>query len=328
MAAFSIIVPIYNAEKTLRRCLDSLGGQTFSDFEVLMIENGSSDKSNEICRQYTVDDRRFILHTCRENVGPSGARNIGLENACGQWIAFVDSDDYVTPEYLRQLHQAFEQNQADVVFFGYHQISTDGAVTGVHIPQVPEEASYYEVLSSLSEQDMFGYTWIKAFRADTIGRNRFSMELNLLEDEVFACEILKQERRITILPIPIYYYVTGNAGSLIGRTHQDYCVKLDAAYRAWKNILADTPHGNEHLTKKANECVTKSMYYGFERDIDPDCFFRLMLQCSFFGDADLDTPFYANVRNGKWGKVRRMRNVYRLKVAVSKLLKRRGSNNE
>ena len=94
MPDFSIIIPIYNAEKTLLRCLDSLKKQTDPDFEAILVENGSTDASNAICRKYAERDRRFRLITMETNCGPSGARNAGLERAGGTFVAFVDSDDF------------------------------------------------------------------------------------------------------------------------------------------------------------------------------------------------------------------------------------------
>lgn len=322
MPAFSIIVPIYNAEKTLHRCLDSLRVQTFSDFEVLMIENGSADSSNTICREYASEDNRFILHASSLNIGPSGARNIGLEHMRGQWAAFVDSDDYVTPDYLQQLHQAFTAENADVVFFGYRQVAMDETEISIRIPRIPEDASYHEILTELSRQDMFGYTWIKAFRIALIGQKRFSTALNLMEDEVFACKVLEQRCRVRILPSPIYYYVTGNTGSLIGKTHPDYCVKLDAAYIAWKKLLSQSPNNEALLRQKANVFVSRCMYYGFERDLDADDFFQQLRLCAFLSDADLDTPFCLAVKDGDLKKLRQMRRKYRLKVAISRLLRK------
>lgn len=328
MLSFSIIVPIYNAHKTLERCLRSLQTQSFPNFEVILIENGSSDSSGDICKAFSDTDARFHLHTQPNNLGPSGARNVGLDHAAGKWIAFVDSDDFVEPDYLEQLQQAFEKNDAEAVFFGYRQISIEGKFLGQHIPQIPESADYHETLILLSQQDMFGYTWIKSFRRDVIENNRFSQQLNLLEDEVFACEILTEQKQIAILSKPIYDYVTGNAGSLMGRTHPDYCQKVNTAYQAWKKLLKDYKNKDDILISQANAHVTRCMYYGFERDVNSDDFFRSLSQTDFFRDATLDDRFAAFVRNGQFGSLRRMRAAYRMKVAVAKLLKKVRSGNE
>lgn len=320
MPTFSIIVPVYNAEKTLHKCLDSLCVQTIADFEVLMVENGSGDTSRAICRKYAQRDPRFILHASDGSYGPSGARNIGLEHAKGEFVAFVDSDDYVEPEYLEVLYRSFAN--ADVVFFGYHQIATDGRFLGEHIPQIKEVSDYYETLVHLHRQDMFGYTWIKAFRRDTIGQHRFSVELNLLEDEVFTCEILTKQRRIAVIPKALYNYVTGNTGSLVGRTHQDYCRKVDTAYQAWKNLLNGYDKKETVLASMANSHVSRCMYYGFERDVDVNNFFDDLAKTEFFANTTVESEFTVCAKERNFKKLSRMRTSYQLKNKLAKLLKR------
>ena len=320
MPTFSIIVPVYNAEKTLRKCLDSLRDQIFADFEVLMAENGSADTSRAICREYAQKDSRFILHASDVNCGPSGARNIGLEHARGTFIVFVDSDDYVEPEHLDVLYQAFAN--ADVVFFGYRQIATDGRFLGEHLPKINGLSDYYETLVQLHRQDMFGYTWIKAFRHEIVGQHRFPTELNLLGDEVFTCEVLEEKRRIAVIPKALYNYVTGNAGSLVGKTHTDYCRKVDAAYRAWKKLLQPYEGKDEALTQMANAYVSRCMYYGFERGVDAKHFFDDLAETAFFADAAVTSEFSTCVRKRNYRKLSRMRASYRMKNKIAKLLKR------
>lgn len=319
MPVFSVIVPIFNAEKTLKRCLESIRIQSFADFEVLLIENGSSDSSADICNEYVSADSRFHLYFC-EKKGPSAARNLGLENKNGSFIAFIDSDDYVTNNYLEQLHLKFEEEKADTVFFGYNLVASDGSISSVHIPTIPQNISYYQMLLTLSEQDMFGYTWIKAFRASAISDKRFSEKLNLMEDEVFACEVFEKKQSIAVLPNPIYYYVIGNNNSLMSKTHQDYCLKLDATYLAWKKFMSKEPDSDKLLLSKAYANVMKCMYYGFERDVDTGKFFGFLAKCSFFTDANSDTLFYKSVKKDKQLLLKLLRTKYRVKVAISKLI--------
>ena len=320
MPTFSIIVPIYNAEKTLHRCLNSLLDQNYHDYEVLMIENGSGDASNSVCREYAARDSRFILYECGENKGPSGARTVGLDHASGTYIAFLDSDDYVDPDYLTVLLDAF--SGSDVVFFGYHQVSVNGEFLGDHIPQIAENADYYETLIDLHRHDLFGYTWIKAFRRKVIGPHRFSRELNLLEDEVFACEVMAEPRNVKVVSKAILNYVTGNAGSLIGRTHPDYCRKIDVAYCAWKKLLETYEKRDEILAQMANAHVSRCMYYGFERDVDARAFFIDLANSAFFADSTQENVFMHAVQSRNYGKISRMRAGYRLRNVVATLLKR------
>ena len=318
MPVFSVIVPIYNAERSLRKCLDSLLAQTEQDFEILMVENGSADRSNAICREYAEQDDRFVLVEMPANCGPSGARNAGLDRAGGEWIAFVDSDDHVERVFLEHLRREFEASGADAVFYGYRQYSLSGTSLGEHIPKCTQPDGPALWLE-LHRQDLFGYTWIKSFRRERIGDLRFSLELNLMEDEVFACNVLAQGCRTTVLSEPLYNYITGDPGSLMGRTHPDYCRKADYAYRAWKALLG--AH-NDELAQLANGHVRRSMYYGFERDVEPDAFFRELAGTDYFRECTLDDKFCAHLRAGRFAKVRSMRRTYRLKQTAARLLKK------
>ena len=321
MPDFSIIIPIYNAERTLRRCLDSLASQTDPAFEAILVDDCSTDHSRDICREYAARDTRFRLICMETNSGASSARNAGLEHAAGEFVAFVDSDDFVEPDYLQELRTAFRD--ADAVFFGCSRISAEGTFLGKRLPQIPAETNYYETLAQLHRQDLFGYTWVKAFRRDAIGQNRFCRELDLLEDEVFACQILAEPRRLKVLDKPIYNYVIGSAGSLMGRTHPDYCRKLDAAYGAWKELLRDYAGKEAILKEQANGDVERCRYYGYERELDPDAFFRSLAESVFFRECTLENDFCDCVRNGDYGRLRRMRRTYRLRTAASNLMKTR-----
>lgn len=320
MPTFSIIVPVYNAEKTLHKCLESLQAQRFTDFDVHMVENGSTDSSQSICQEFANSDPRFVLHVSESNCGPSGARNIGLDHAGGCYIAFLDSDDYVEPEYLETLCDSLEEH--DVAFFGYHQRGMDGKLIADRIPDILDSTNYYDILLYLYKQDMFGYTWIKAFRREIIGKHRFSQKLNLLEDEVFACEVLAQPCRVAIIPKAIHNYITGNAGSLIGRTHQDYCRKVDIAYNAWKKLLENYDNKDIVLEQMANAHVNRCMYYGFERDVNMNKFIENLMGCSFLSAVTLENEFITCLKSKDIKKISIMRFLYRSKDRLSKLLKR------
>lgn len=116
----SVIVPVYNVEKYLRRCVDSILAQTFTDFELLLIDDGSKDKSGEICDEYAKTDNRVkVFH--KENGGVSSARNLGLDNAKGEWICFCDADDWVLSEWLQAFSLLILGNE-DIIFSGYISI--------------------------------------------------------------------------------------------------------------------------------------------------------------------------------------------------------------
>ena len=254
MVDFSIIVPIYNAEKILRKCLDSICEQTFESYEVILIDDGSTDQSLSICKRYEIQNKRFHVHH-QNNAGPSAARNAGLDIAEGKWICFVDSDDCIEASYLQEIWDAAQNYDADVIFIGHNKVNENGTKE-VFLPGEVLETNIKTALA-LSEHDMFGYTWIKAFRRDSIKEIRFDASLNLFEDEVFTCQVLPYCRRIGVVNKPIYNYNTGDGSSLIGRTHQDYCLKCDKVYQAWKVMLDGCQEKANILAKKANSFVSR-----------------------------------------------------------------------
>ena len=121
----TIIVPVYNSEKTLHRCVDSILDQTYQNFEILLINDGSKDHSGDICDEYAKSDTRGrVFH--KENKGVSAARNTGLDNAKGAWVSFVDSDDWISSEYLNVLYKEAIVTNADVVTCDFFEVVRNG----------------------------------------------------------------------------------------------------------------------------------------------------------------------------------------------------------
>lgn len=322
MPKFSIIIPVYNSEVTLERCLNSLQRQSFNDFQVLMIENGSCDASLDICAKFSLADSRFLLIPLDANCGPSGARNAGLEHATGEITTFVDSDDFVGITYLQDLEVAFRTQNADVVFMGYYNTDTDGTIKGNRIPTVPETGNCFEILTALSMQDLFGYTWVKAFRSSVLAGERFPEDMNLFEDEVLACRVLPKCRIISVLEKPVYYYVTGNVSSLVGRTHSDYCQKCNVVYTAWCELLAPWEGKDTFLTAIANRFTERCRFYGFERPVPLKAYFTALSETDFFKKHAPMTSFDKAVSSHKFVSIRIKKIIYRFKVWISHILGR------
>ena len=117
----SIIVPIYNAQKTLERCIESILNQDFSDFELLLIDDGSKDDSGKICDVYAKKDHRVrVIH--KENSGVSASRNLALQEAKGEYLQFLDADDWITPNATRLLVESLEQNHCDMVIADFYRV--------------------------------------------------------------------------------------------------------------------------------------------------------------------------------------------------------------
>ena len=138
----SVIVPVYNVETYLPQCIESLLNQKYQNLELLLIDDGSSDGSGAICDRYERLDKRVkAFH--KENGGVSSARNLGLDHACGEWIAYVDSDDYVSPDYLQDLYTALQPG-TDLVIERFRMFRDDGKKSLVDIDTGADNVSIYE----------------------------------------------------------------------------------------------------------------------------------------------------------------------------------------
>lgn len=204
----SIIVPVYNIEKYLHRCIDSILAQSFSDFEVLLIDDGSTDSSGIICDEYSQKDNRVkVFH--KENGGVSSARNIGLKNANGKWITFIDSDDVIENDYINNIIKV--NDGIDLVITGYKQKKGDIIETVEYSEQI---ICVNEFLSQILNTSIylisciFYHPWRKLYKRSIIDNNRIEFDEDLFygEDTVFIIKYLYFVKNIQIKNCTSYIY--------------------------------------------------------------------------------------------------------------------------
>lgn len=197
----SVIVPVYNTEKYLHRCIDSILSQTFTDFELLLIDDGSKDKSGAICDEYAEKDSRVkVFH--KENGGVSSARNAGLDNMRGGYLTFIDSDDWVDSSYLEDLieYSCADLVVSDFVVEGESQWNEElpvGCWQGVELSKIVEEKVCWA---------RFTAPWCKLLKKDLLGLLRFSTKLNTQEDALFMYGYLCKVEFVQIIPTQGYHY--------------------------------------------------------------------------------------------------------------------------
>lgn len=187
----SVIVPVYNVEKYLPRCIDSILAQTFTDFELLLIDDGSTDNSGEICDEYAKNDRRIrVFH--KENGGVSSARNTGLINAKGEWVCFVDSDDDICINYLEVYVSLLKHKEADFYIVGCNIISNNRRTKRTFHDQYFSKESIHKFVMYIRYYNIFGVPWNKLFSMKIIKDQNISFDesLDSYEDEVFVLEYL------------------------------------------------------------------------------------------------------------------------------------------
>ncbi|MCQ2106153.1 MAG: glycosyltransferase family 2 protein [Fibrobacter sp.] len=205
----SVIVPVYNAEKTLHRCVDSLLEQTFKNFEVLLIDDGSADSSGTICDFYSgMDSRVRVIH--KKNGGVSSARQIGVNAALGLYVIHADSDDWVEKDMLEILYQSATMNAADLVIADFKKELNGNVSECIQ----PECETSNELLHSLLENKSMGALWNKLIKKDLYRDVQFDLDVFFCEDLLLLCKILKnKEPKISYIHKSCYHYIM-NRGSI------------------------------------------------------------------------------------------------------------------
>ncbi len=213
----SIIIPVYNVSHYLHECLDSVLNQSFTNWEAICIDDGSTDGSGVILDDYADKDKRIhVIH--QKNVGSSAARNIGLDNAIGEWIWFVDSDDTIEQFALEKF--SLNKIKADVNFFGMRIRYNDGFVEEKHPPLTGIchlDSDVDKLINNLYSGplgDIFGWTWDKFIRREIIEKYkiRFDVSISFYEDEVFTIKIIEECQTIAAVPDVFYNYRIINNG--------------------------------------------------------------------------------------------------------------------
>lgn len=203
MPVVSIIVPVYNTEKYFAKCIDSILAQTFFDFECLLIENGSSDNSGNLCDNYAAKDSRIkVVH--QEGKGVSFARNTGLDMAVGQWIVFVDSDDWIEPNLLEVALKTAQEHPADIIQWNY--ISEGGR----QIKKFKQlHAGAFAVSPDRELPGWFAMIWSRMYSKALIDENniRFDTDLFFGEDGLFSVQTLASAKTIWNTNKALYHYV-------------------------------------------------------------------------------------------------------------------------
>lgn len=233
--AISVIVPVYNVEKYLHRCIDSILTQTFTDFELLLIDDGSKDESGVICDEYAKKDLRVRVYH-KENGGVSSARNLGIEQAKGEWIAFIDADDYIDDKFLE-----IEPGNlmSDVIQKPYKILAPQGNI--IKSQQVKETT-----IQGLDNVFRFfvnkrsNALWDKIISRKIIGDRRFNTNVKIGEDFLFFLSILPFIQVYAFSGLGNYIYVQRD-NSAMTTVNQDIPKRI--------NIMVDNIHNIKNLTQ-------------------------------------------------------------------------------
>ena len=236
----SIIVPVYKVENYLQKCIDSILAQTFTDFELILVEDGSPDGCPALCDAAAAKDARIrVLH--QKNGGLSAARNAGLDVARGEWIGFVDSDDYIAPEMYETLYKAVQSTGADLALCDYAEVDETGALCPpMHIRLEKKDFTGRDLLKNATDSTIQP-AWNKLYRRAIFAQLRYP-EGKLNEDLFLIPEVCLQIQKAVVVPKALYYYVQ-RGGSIMNESktlrHYD---AAEAAQRYWECLVENAAY--------------------------------------------------------------------------------------
>ena len=225
----SIIIPVYQAEKYIRRCLDSVTAQTYKDFEVVIIDDGSSDGSGEICDAYAEKDKRFrVIH--QENQGVAAARYRGVEEARGEWLFWIDADDYADVHLVAKVMEVAEKEDADIVVW-----STANCRNGKVIRTIKEKEQSLSQWQKDTIRGRCSTLWTFASRKDLWNQISYPLKMaHAGEDGVIAMQLFMKAKHVSVVTDVLYYYQEDTPHSL---SHSQSSIFYFENYELWQNRL-------------------------------------------------------------------------------------------
>jgi len=229
MIMFSIIMPVFNVEKTLERAIISVLGQSENNFELILVNDCSTDGSLDICKKYTVDSKITLINKSK-NEGLSSARNSGLNIAKGDYVVFMDSDDWLEKNTLDNLYARIKTVDSDVVLFGFFDdfYNTNDVLihSSVVVPPdyliISDEVLHKEIIN-LELCNLYGFAWNKAYKRTLLINNQlFFNDITLIEDIEFNIRVFNIAAKVSFISNPFYHYTRQKSTSLTNKTLPDY----------------------------------------------------------------------------------------------------------
>lgn len=271
---FSIIVPVYNVEKYLSNCIQSLIGQTLYDIEIICIDDGSTDGSLGILKQYAaLDDRMVVI--AKKNAGVAAARNAGIERAEGDYILFVDSDDCLEPEACDRLYMEVLQTNADIVKFGtkIFPINTDVDVSWVYDAVSVRQVNYHKhSLDALfDERSSKPFIWNGCYKSTLFKKNglKFDEDMIFAEDMLFLFDAFPMAKEISYIPDLLYNYRAERKDSHMGKASKQVERKLDWHIIVIKKVFLKWKKEN-YLRKYKSKLASWALNYFYWNLISDD----------------------------------------------------------
>ena len=240
----SVIVPVYNAEQYLDQCISSILDQSFSDFYLFLVNDGSTDNSRDICEKFALLDSRVTVWHLPNN-GPSTARNFALEKVSTEWVCFVDSDDYVASEFVEKLYNAIQKYKVDISACAYRRVTDDNYSLLVQ-NKANEIEEYYisaddkwsNVLRNSHSAE--GFLWNKMFAKNCLANLQFDENIKMSEDMLFVFHALERVNDIVVVDTPLYFYRSNIESATANKNKSMYEQQIEVAGRIYEIVARNT----------------------------------------------------------------------------------------
>lgn len=269
MDKISIIVPVYNAQKYLKKCIDSIINQTYKNIEILLINDGSKDNSLKICKEYEKKDSRIIVID-KQNKGVSNTRNVGIKKSTGDYIVFIDSDDWLELDAIETMYNIIKDKNLDMVRFNYQ-------ING--IPQ-NSYTNVEDFEKNILNGNIPAYVWIFIFKKQFIKNILFKEDISMMEDTTFIVELLEKKPKLLLSDKVIYnYYLSENS---LSRGKENYEKNIKDILKVNKYINEILKHNdlkiiaNSKHVQLINEYLLKMHRDGFDINEISDCYNNLL----------------------------------------------------
>ncbi len=263
----SVIVPVYNVEKELDRCLNSITGQKYGDLEIILIDDGSTDSSGKKCDQWGKNDFRIrVIHQI--NGGLSDARNTGLNVATGDLIAFVDSDDYIDENMYQIMVRALEEQDADVVLCHKQDFETEVRHDDNSDYKIEKIWDLNDLLRAWPQNtDLINYAWNKVYKKELIAEFRYKKGLVGCEDWDFNLDVLMGIKKAVLISNELYFYYQ-RSNSITHKDKEDsFYIGLADAYVKQSNNFAKVAQ-SDLAVENTNYCLNRLARYSLRKEFD------------------------------------------------------------
>jgi glycosyltransferase involved in cell wall biosynthesis len=255
----SVIVPVYNVEEYLPKCLDSILNQTFKDFELILIDDGSTDGSGRICDEYAIIDNRIkVFH--KRNEGQAIAKNFGIDNSLGKYISFVDSDDWIDENMLLEMYQEAISNDADIVIAGHYVVNLDNTIECINILNKRKLNRLEATKLILEDTQILSFPWDKIYRRELFDGIKYS-EKRIFEDTATTYKLFNKANVLVQLNQSYYYYVRRESGTCLDPEFSKVIKRKMDNYLAFQERYEFTL-ANKEYADVIHDCQAKAFIHG------------------------------------------------------------------